>query len=66
MWPHRAHNHTLTPEEMQAVFNQMKALIAMDVFCAYLNHNKQFHIQTIGKLHYQKLCCTQQLSGSTK
>ncbi len=33
-------------EEMQATFDQMKTLMAMDVLCAYLNHNKLFHIYT--------------------
>jgi hypothetical protein len=32
--------------EMQKVFNQMKALIAADVLCAYPDHNKSFHIFT--------------------
>jgi hypothetical protein len=32
--------------EMQKAFDQMKALMAADVECAYPNHNKPFHIFT--------------------
>ncbi len=34
-----------TPE-MQKAFYQMKALMAVDVVCAYPDHNKLFHILT--------------------
>jgi hypothetical protein len=31
---------------MQKAFDQIKAFMAADVFCAYLGHNKPFHIFT--------------------
>jgi hypothetical protein len=33
-------------KELQIAFDQMKALMAMEVLCAYPNHNKPFHIYT--------------------
>jgi hypothetical protein len=33
-------------EEMQTAFDQMKALMAIDILCAYPNQNKLFHIYT--------------------
>jgi hypothetical protein len=33
-------------EEMQTEFDQMRALMAMDILCTYPNHNKPFHIYT--------------------
>jgi RNase H-like domain found in reverse transcriptase len=57
MWPHRS--HILSPlteltgkkafvweDKHQQAFEQMKALIAMDVLLAYPNHNKPFNIKT--------------------
>jgi hypothetical protein len=35
----------LTPD-MQKAFDQIKAFVATDVLCAYLDHNKPFHIFT--------------------
>jgi hypothetical protein len=44
---------------MQAAFNQMKEGMAMDVFCAYLNHSKPFHIYTDTSDYQLGLCIMQ-------
>ena len=44
--------------EVQKAFDQMKAVMAADVLCDYLNHNKPFHIHKDASNLVHVLCKT--------
>ncbi len=46
-------------KDMQTALDQMQALMAMDILCAYHNHNKPFHFY-IGASDYQLGSCIMQ------
>jgi hypothetical protein len=45
---------------MQKIFDQMKALMAADVICAYPDHNKPFHIFTDASVYQFGACFMQE------
>jgi hypothetical protein len=53
---HEKHPPFQWTTEMQKAYNQMKALIAADVLCAYPDHTKPFHIFTDAS-DYQSGAC---------
>jgi hypothetical protein len=74
MWPHRSHFYLHSPlkqvhpkkvspfkwtPEMQKAFEEMKALMAVEVLCAYTDHNKPFKIYTDAS-NYQLGACIMQ------
>jgi hypothetical protein len=52
--------YTGATKEMQTTFDQMKALMTMDILCAYPNHKKLFHIYTDASDHQLGFCIMQE------